>query len=172
MILGLCSHKISVNIKLDTISRINNPITSVYIMLNICLFRKPLSPEMREAMKKDLIVLSSADMSTEAANRMHTARCSAPQLGADILIKDPGSNTWGLDQPFDKHHIIQRLVGYRPTMGRKNGNDEICMEKFLGVASISSLQCPQFAPQSEFLPEGAALIDYLSVSQERMDNYC
>ena len=146
MILGLCSHKISVNIKLDTISRINNPITSVYIMLNICLFRKPLSPEMREAMKKDLIVLSSADMSTEAANRMHTARCSAPQLGADILIKDPGSNTWGSDQTFDKHHIIQRLVGYRPTMGRNNRNDEISMDKFIGVASISSLQCPQFAP--------------------------
>ena len=45
------------------------------------------------------------------------------------------------------------------------------MEKFLEVASISSLQCLRFAPQSEFLPEGAVLIDYLSVSQERMDNW-
>ena len=56
-------------------------------------------------------------------------------------------------------------------MGKQNGNDEICMEKFLGVASTSSLQCPQFAPMSEFLPEGAALIDYLSVSQERIDTW-
>ena len=78
--------------------------------------------------------------------KMHTARCSVPQLGADILIKDPGSNTWGSDQTFDKHHIIQRLVGYRPTMGRNNRNDEISMDKFIGVASISSLHCPQFAP--------------------------
>ena len=125
MILGLHSQKISVKIKLDTISRINNPIISVYIMLIICLFRKPLSPEMREAMKEDLIVFSSADTSTEAANRIYTARCSGPKLGADILIKDPRSNTWGSDQPFDKHHIVQRLVGYRPTMGKQNGNDEI-----------------------------------------------
>ena len=50
---------------------------------------------MREDIKKDLIVLSSADISTETANRMHTVRCSVPKLGAYILVKDPGSNTWG-----------------------------------------------------------------------------
>ena len=56
-------------------------------------------------------------------------------------------------------------------MGKKNGNDEICIKKFLGVVSLSSLQFIQVASKSESLPEGAALIDYLFVSQERSDNW-
>ena len=110
-----CSHKIKINVRLDIISRTYDPLVSVNILFKLCLFRNQLSSEMRECMNTmntALVVLSLTDMLAEAASRMQTARCSEPQFGADILIRDTGSNKWGVDQPFDKHHIIQRLVEY------------------------------------------------------------
>ena len=134
------------------------------------MFRKSqITNEIRRRFCRPFVVLSSADMSTEATGRMHRARCAEPEPGADILIKDTGRSTWGTDQPFGKFNLVPSLIGYRTTMGQRCGTDKICMNKFLSVILLSSLQFVQNHSQDEFLPAEAALIDYLYVAQDRRD---
>ena len=99
--------------------------------------------------------------------RVKLARSAAPQGSSDLLVRQPQVVTWGSKLAFNKESLVTPFVGYKPVMGRKN--DESCMVKYLKKIMVNGLQDPQVGPRSAFLPEGAPLLEYLAVYQERMD---
>ena len=99
--------------------------------------------------------------------RVALARSAAPQGSSDLLVRQPQVVTWGTKMAFNKENLVSVFVGYKPVMGRKQ--DESCMIKYLRRIMVNGLQDPQLGPKSAFLPEGAPLLEYLAVYQERMD---
>jgi len=111
--------------------------------------------------------LRAEEMRKIVEERVKLARSAAPQGSSDLLVRQPQVVSWGSKLAFNKENLISPFVGYKPVMGRKK--DEACMVKYLKKIMVNGLQDPQVGPRPAFLPEGAPLLEYLAVYQERMD---
>ena len=121
----------------------------------------------RSRMAEKIKEMRAEEMRRVVEERVKLARSAAPQGSSDLLVRQPQVVTWGSKLAFNKENLVATLVGYKPVMGRKK--DEACMVKYLGKVMVNGLQDPQLGPRSAFLPEGAPLLEYLAVYQERMD---
>ena len=111
--------------------------------------------------------MRAEEMRKTVEERIKLARSAAPQGSSDLLVRQPQVVTWGSKMAFNKENMLSKFVGYKPVMGRNQ--DEPCMLKYLRKVMVNGLQDPQLGPRSAFLPEGAPLLEYLAVYQERMD---
>ena len=97
------------------------------------------------------------EMRKTVEERAALARSAAPQGSSDLLVRQPQVVTWGSKMAFNKESLVSIFVGYKPVI------------KYLRKIMVNGLQDPQLGPKSAFLPEGAPLLEYLAVYQERMD---
>ena len=97
------------------------------------------------------------EMRKTVEERAALARSAAPQGSSDLLVRQPQVVTWGSKMAVNKESLVSIFVGYKPVI------------KYLRKIMVNGLQDPQLGPKSAFLPEGAPLLEYLAVYQERMD---
>ena len=64
---------------------------------------------------------------------------------------------------------MTKFCGYEPTINR--GKDQKCMEDYLKVTEKGGMQNPQLESLRNLLPAGAPLLDFLSCTMERADDW-
>ena len=111
--------------------------------------------------------MRSEELKKVVEERVKLARSAAPQGSSNLLVRQPQVVSWGTKKVFNKEDIIAKMIGYKPTMGRKQ--DESCMDKYLKRVMVNGLQDPKLGTRSAYLPEGAPLLEFLAVYQEEMD---
>ena len=119
--------------------------------------------------KGKLTEMRVEEMRKIVEERVRLARSTAPQGSSDLLVRQPQVVSWGTKKTFNPESLITVFVRYRPVMGRKQ--DESCMTKYLSRVMVNGLQDPGIGLRSAFLPEGAPLLEYLAVYQEKMDSW-
>ena len=118
--------------------------------------------------KGKLTEMRVEEMRKIVEERVRLARSTAPQGSSDLLVRQPQVVSWGTKKTFNPESLITVFVRYRPVMGRKQ--DESYMTKYLNRVMVNGLQDPGIGLRSAFLPEGAPLLEYLAVYQEKMDS--
>ena len=141
-------------------TRTNNRSVITYCIMYKLYYFRPRFPEKIKEMRAE-------ELRKVVEDRVRLARSAAPQGSSDLLVRQPQNVTWGAKLTFNKESLVTPFVNYKPVMGRKR--DEECMVKYLKKIMVNGLQDPQIGPRSAFLPEGAPLLEYLAVYQERMD---
>jgi len=121
-------------------SNVENMRLNVYICIKILKYYYYRKPE-------KLPELRSEEMRKVVEERIKLARSAAPQGSSDLLVRQPQLVSWGTKKPFNKEDLVAKLVGYKPTMGRKQ--DEACMKKYLDKIMVNGLQDPKIGARSE-----------------------
>ena len=171
MYIKVCSGNFKVSllrgrVQLSAYSNLTNGYDGSYIVQKTWTNLKMLDCYYYRRLEK-LLEMRSEEMKKVVEERVKLARSAAPQGSSDLLVRQPQVISWGTNKTFNKESIVAKLVGYKPTMGRKQ--DESCMAKYLDRVMVNGLQDPKLGTRSAFLPEGAPLLEYLAMYQEGMD---
>ena len=153
-------------------SRVKSKILYLLTNLNLRVFCKNINNVSHTDYSRTsgkLTELRSEEMRKIVEERVKLARSTAPQGSSDLLVRQPQVVARGTKKQLNPEILISNFVGYRPVMGRKQ--DESCMNKYLKSIMVNGLQDPGIGTRSAFIPEGAPLLDYSAVYQERMDSW-
>ena len=147
-------------------SRVKSKILYLLTNLNLRVFCKNINNVSHTDYSRTsgkLTELRSEEMRKIVEERVKLARSTASQGSSDQVV------ALGTKKQLNPENLISVFVGYRPVMGRKQ--DESCMNKYLKSIMVNGLQDPGIGTRSAFIPEGAPLLDYSAVYQERMDSW-
>jgi len=112
---------------------------------------------------------STSDLRIRAEQIMAQAR-SIPAVEKDfILVPRTDINMWGKNRPYSKANLMNKFCGYEPVINR--GKYERCMSDYLLVTEKGGMQNPQLDTVHNLLPAGAPLLDFLSCTMERPDDW-
>ena len=77
------------------------------------------------------------------------------------LIPQLRSNSWGDSKTHNKENLVKDMIGYKSRINTKD--DERNMRTYLKKSFKDKLLIPRTDLDEEFLPMGAALLDFLAV---------
>ena len=117
--------------------------------------------------EKTLEPFSSQFLMNRAARIMIQARSKPTSQEMQMLIPRGSINPWRASGDLEKSILISSYCGYCPVMGR--GCDRSCMAQYLRKVKVDGVQIPRGTRFSDFLPAGAPILDFLSVSMEKME---
>ena len=137
--------------------------------INYSLSRIPTEQDIKRRMQLPIKYTSTGDLRIIAEQIMTRAR-SAPAVEKDsILVPRTNINMWGKNRPYSKANLMNKFCGYEPVINR--GRDERCMSDYLQVSERGGMQNPQLETLHNLLPAGAPLLDFLSCTMERPDDW-
>ena len=158
-----------INLKLSSkllaqMSSITNLLYNIYDILICFIFRGRMEMQKQE---QTLVAFSSQFLMNKAARIMLQARSQPSSQEMQMLIPRGPINPWRATGDLEKSILISSYCGYCPVMGV--GCDRNCMAQYLRKVKVDGIQIPRDTRFSDFLPAGAPILDFLSVSMEKME---
>ena len=153
----------------------NEYLIQVFNIYNLCfsnffyLFRIPTEQDIKRRMNLPISYTSTGDLRIMAEQIMIKARSVPATQDDSILVPRTEHNMWGKNRPYSKSNLMNKFCGYEPIINR--GRDEKCMTDYLKVTERGGLQNPQLDTVRNLLPAGAPLLDFLSCTMVRSDDW-
>ena len=149
--------------------QVSNIICILFSITKSFLFSLPTEQDMKRRMLLPISYIETDELRERASQILTRAR-SKPSIDQDsILIPRTELNMWGKNRPYCKSNLMNKFCGYEPTINR--GKDRKCMEDYLKVTEKGGMQNPQLDSVRNLLPAGAPLLDFLSCTMERVDDW-
>ena len=120
-----------------------------------------IEPESKKRRKKDFEFFSSEELEREAGKRIREQRKLTVESAHKILIPQTEKIVWGDKQVINKLAIIRKIVGYTPKIN--SYRDNTCMRDFLDQIRTDGIQDCRVGRWKEFMPNGAPVLDFLSL---------
>ena len=122
---------------------------------------KMKEPEPEKQKTNSVEFFSSEIMEASARERMVNRRKQAADTLDTFLIPQTSNVVWGENREISKVALVKKLIGYTPRMNRYR--DNTCMRDYLDAVKDNGTQNLHVGKWSDFLPNGAALLDFLAV---------
>ena len=120
-------------------------------------------------MRLPITYTSTDDLRTRAGKIIAWARSIPAVEDNSILVPRTKIIMWGKNRPYSKSNLMNKFCGYEPFINR--GNDEKCMSDYLQMTEKGGMQNPQLDTVLNLIPASAPLIDFLSCTMERPDDW-
>ena len=149
--------------------QVSNFHLSDFFLKIIFLFRVPTEQDIKRRMSLPIIYTSTEELRVRASQIMTKARAVPAVDENSILVPRADTNMWTKNRPYSKSILMNKFCGYEPTINR--GKDQKCMEDYLKSTEKGGMQNPQLDSYRNLLPAGAPLLDFLSCTMERVDDW-
>ena len=145
---------------------LSNPVYEYYkTVINIYYFR---GSEHR-TMNPSLVEHSTEFLTQTAIRIMKKCRASITEPTDEILVPKSTENHWRKDGSLSKVNLIREITGQYPN--KESSHDADSMHYYLLKVSPDGLQNPQLEDTDIYLPAGAPLLDFLSVTMDRTESW-